>query len=153
MGIYVSTIVVSYELPALIESSTTPTFLEKLQRYKKHLMLHSIIAAGIVLACIYPILLWQDKTEFMVFWPLLILLTLGMFLMNISLLYHSYLYIKHQEKKLLEIVMISGIFNVLATFSLCYYYGLYGAATAFLLTAILMYALRRKAVNRKGYVL
>jgi O-antigen/teichoic acid export membrane protein len=153
MGIYVSTIVVSYELPALIESSTNHTFLEKLQRYKKLLMLHSVIAAGIVLACIYPILLWQDKTEFMVYWPLLVLLTLGMFLINISLLYHSYLYIKHKEKKLLEIVMISGIFNVLATFILCYFYGLYGAAIAFLLTAIVLYALRRNAVKRKELLL
>jgi O-antigen/teichoic acid export membrane protein len=49
--------------------------------------------------------------------------------------------------------MISGIFNVLATFILCYFYGLYGAAIAFLLTAIVLYALRRNAVKRKELVL
>jgi len=153
MGIYVSTIVVSYELPALIENSTTQVFFVKLKRYKKLLMLHSIIAGGIVLICIYPILIWQDKVEFMIYWPLLLILTLGMFLINISLLYHSYLYIKHKEKKLLKIVIISGVFNLLSTYGLCYYYGLYGAATAFLLTAMVMYALRRQAVNRKERII
>lgn len=147
--IYVSTIVVSYELPDLIECSTTENFNIKLKRYKKLLFLHASIASVAVLICIYPILLWQGKTEFIALWPLLLFLLAGAYLMNVSLLYHAYLYIKHREKKLLEIVVISGVINIIATWILTYFYGLYGAAAAFLLTAIVIYLLRKKAVPKQ----
>ena len=92
----------------------------------------------------YPILLWQGKTEFIDYWPLMILLVFGAFLMNVSLIYHSYLYIMHQEKKLLQIVMISGLVNIVSTLVLCHFYGLYGAGAAFIITAGMLYYLRRK---------
>ncbi|WP_151672736.1 lipopolysaccharide biosynthesis protein [Patiriisocius marinus] len=147
--IYVSTIVVSYELPDLIESSTTDNFVNKLKRYKKLLFLHAAIASVVVVICMYPILIWQGKTEFIALWPLLLFLLGGAYLMNVSLLYHAYLYIKHREKKLLEIVIISGIINIIATWILTYYYGLYGAASAFLVTAIVIFILRRKAAPKQ----
>jgi len=149
IGIYVSTIVVSYELPELIESSNSENFTGKLKNFKKLLMLHSLVASITVIIFIFPVLMWQGKESFISYWPIIILFTFGMYLMNISLVYHSYLYIKHKEKKLLEIVVISGIFNVMITYVLCHFYGLYGAAVAFLLTAILMFFLRRKAAINK----
>src|SRR5690606_6505055 len=103
ISIYISTIVVSYELPDLIESSTNETFDSKLKRFKKLLFRHSSLAFLVVLIAIYPVLLWQGKTSFAEHWPLIILLNIGTFLMNVSLVYHSYLYITHREIKLLEI--------------------------------------------------
>jgi O-antigen/teichoic acid export membrane protein len=101
-----------------------------------------------VVIAIYPILVWQGKTEFMNYWPLMLILVFGAFLMNVSLIYHSYLYIMHREKKLLEIVMISGIVNIISTLVLCKFYGLYGAGAAFIITAGMMYYLRRAAATK-----
>jgi O-antigen/teichoic acid export membrane protein len=149
IGIYVSTIVVSYELPDLIESSTTQSFDEKLARFKKLLIQHSGIAFAVVLVAIYPVLIWQGKESFIRYWPLILLLNAATFLMNVSLLYHSYLYIKHQEKKLLQIVLVSSMANLVATYALCYFFGIIGAGIAFLLTGILIFALRKRAVTVK----
>lgn len=149
IGIYVSTIVVSYELPGLIESSTSGEFKSKLKRFKKLLWQHAAIASAVVLVMIYPVLKWQGKELFFNYWPLLLLLTAGMFFMNTSLIYHSYLYIMHREKTLLKIVIICGFVNVLLTYFLCLYFGLYGAGFAFLITGILMFTLRKLSINKK----
>lgn len=149
IGIYISTIVVSYELPDLIESSRNNTFDAKLQRFKKLLIRHSSVAFFIVLIAIYPVLLWQGKASFAEYWPLIIFLNGGAFLMNVSLVYHSYLYIMHREKKLLEIVLISSVINILATFVFSYFFGLMGAGIAFLITGIVIFVLRKVAVKKK----
>lgn len=149
VSIYVSTLVVSYEIPGLIESSLAPDFKQKLARYKKLLFSHSLIASVVSMLVVYPVLLWQGKESFASFWPLAILLTFGMFLMNISLGYHAYLYIKHRERKILEITIVSGIINVVSTYLLCTYFGLYGAGIAFLITGTAMYLLRKNAINKK----
>lgn len=149
IGIYVSTIVVSYELPDLIESSITDQFDFKLKRFKKLLIQHSSIAMIVVLLAIYPVLIWQGKESFITFWPLILLLNAGMFLMNISLIYHAYLYIKHREKKILEIVLISSVVNIITTYVFCKYFGIMGAGFAFLITGILIFILRRAAIKRR----
>ncbi|MEX0997213.1 MAG: polysaccharide biosynthesis C-terminal domain-containing protein [Flavobacteriaceae bacterium] len=148
-GIYVSTIVVSYELPDLIESSTSENFKTKLMRFKKLLWQHSFIATLSVLLIIYPVLLWQGKSTFISYWPLILLLSLGMFFMNISLIYHSYLYIWHREMRLLKIVLWCSVVNVVLTYLLSFYLGLYGAGFAFLITAILMFILRKTSISKK----
>lgn len=149
IGIYISTIVVSYELPDLIESSTNESFDAKLLRFKKLLIRHSGLAFLVVLIAIYPVLQWQDKTSFAQYWPLILLLNGATFLMNASLVYHSYLYIMHREKKLLEIVLISSIINILVTFAFSYYFGIIGAGIAFLITGIIIFVLRKRAVKKK----
>jgi len=149
IGIYISTVVVSYELPDLIESSTNDTFDAKLLRFKNLLIRHSGFAFLAVIVLIYPILLWQGKASFAQFWPLIILLNAATFLMNVSLIYHSYLYIKHQEKKLLQIVLISSVINVVSTFMFSYLFGIIGAGIAFLITGIIIFALRKRAVKKK----
>lgn len=149
IGIYVSTIVVSYELPDLIESSATDQFDLKLKRFKKLLIQHSSVAFAVVLITIYPVLIWQGKESFLAYWPLILILNVGTFLLNISLIYHAYLYIKHREKKLLEIVIISSAINVIATFVLCTYFGILGAGVAFLITGVLIFILRKVAVKEK----
>lgn len=149
IGIYISTIVVSYELPELIESSTNETFDAKLLRFKKLLLRHSALAFLVVLIAIYPVLVWQGKASFAQYWPLILLLNGGTFLMNVSLVYHSYLYIMHREKKLLQIVLISSVINILATFALSYFFGIIGAGIAFLITGIIIFVLRKRAVKKK----
>ena len=149
IGIYISTVVVSYELPDLIESSTNHTFESKLLRFKNLLIRHSAVAFLAVIILIYPILLWQGKDSFAQYWPLIILLNAATFLMNVSLIYHSYLYIKHQEKKLLQIVLISSVINVISTFLLSYLFGIIGAGIAFLITGITIFVLRKRAVKKK----
>lgn len=149
IGIYISTVVVSYELPDLIESSTNHTFESKLLRFKNLLIRHSAVAFLAVIILIYPILLWQGKGSFAQYWPLIILLNAATFLMNVSLIYHSYLYIKHQEKKLLQIVLISSVINVISTFLLSYLFGIIGAGIAFLITGITIFVLRKRAVKKK----
>ncbi|HET8810833.1 MAG TPA: polysaccharide biosynthesis C-terminal domain-containing protein [Flavobacteriaceae bacterium] len=149
VSLYVSTLVVSYEIPGLIESSLTSDFKQKLSSYKKLLFSHSLIASLVSLLVVYPVLLWQGKESFANFWPLAILLTFGMFLMNISLVYHAYLYIKHRERKILEITIIAGIINVVSTYFLCTYFGLYGAGIAFLITGISMFWLRKGSIKKK----
>lgn len=149
IGIYISTVVVSYELPDLIESSTNLTFESKLLRFKNLLIRHSAVAFLAVIILIYPILLWQGKDSFAQYWPLIILLNAATFLMNVSLIYHSYLYIKHQEKKLLQIVLISSVINVISTFLFSYLFGIIGAGIAFLITGITIFVLRKRAVKKK----
>jgi len=149
IGIYISTIVVSYELPDLIENSTNDSFDAKLLRFKKLLIRHSAIAFLAVIVLIYPILLWQGKASFAQYWPLIILLNAATFLMNVSLLYHSYLYIKHKEKILLKIVLISSVINILTTFVFSYFFGIMGAGIAFLITGIVIFVLRKRAVKKK----
>ncbi len=149
IGIYISTIVVSYELPDLIESSISETFDTKLLRFKKLLIRHSALAFLVVLIAIYPVLLWQGKASFAHYWPLIILLNAATFLMNVSLVYHSYLYIMHREKKLLEIVLISSAINIMATFAFSYFFGIIGAGIAFLITGIIIFVLRKRAVKKK----
>ncbi|KXO00635.1 hypothetical protein LS48_04395 [Aequorivita aquimaris] len=149
IGIYISTVVVSYELPDLIESSTNHTFESKLLRFKNLLIRHSAVAFLAVIILIYPILLWQGKDSFAQYWPLIILLNAATFLMNVSLIYHSYLYIKHQEKKLLQIVLISSVINVISTFLFSYLFGIIGAGIAFLITGITIFVLRKRAVKKK----
>lgn len=149
IGIYISTIVVSYELPDLIESSTHNDFESKLLRFKNLLIRHSAFAFLAVIVLMYPILLWQGKISFARYWPLIILLNSATFLMNVSLIYHSYLYIKLQEKKLLKIVLISSIINVLTTFLFSYLFGIIGAGIAFLITGIVIFLLRKHAVKKK----
>jgi O-antigen/teichoic acid export membrane protein len=149
IGIYISTVVVSYELPDLIESSANDSFDAKLVRFKNLLIRHSAIAFLAVMILIYPILLWQGKPSFAQYWPLIILLNAATFLMNVSLLYHSYLYIKHQEKKLLQIVLVSSAINIAATFVFSYFFGIIGAGIAFLITGIVIFALRKRAVKKK----
>jgi len=153
IGIYISTIVVSYELPDLIISSETEQFKIKLKSFKKQLIIHSLIASLVILVCMYPILIWQEKEVFFSYWPLIILLTLGAFLMNISLIYHYYLYINFKEKKILEIVVISGVINIISTYIFCKITGLYGAGFAFLLTGLLMLILRKRAADKKGIMI
>jgi O-antigen/teichoic acid export membrane protein len=120
-----------------------------LVRFKNLLIRHSAIAFLAVMILIYPILLWQGKPSFAQYWPLIILLNAATFLMNVSLLYHSYLYIKHQEKKLLQIVLVSSAINIAATFVFSYFFGIIGAGIAFLITGIVIFALRKRAVKKK----
>lgn len=149
ISIYISTIVVSYELPDLIESSTNATFDVKLLRFKKLLIRHSALAFLVILIAIYPVLIWQGKASFAKYWPLILLLNGATFLMNVSLVYHSYLYIMHREKKLLEIVIVSSVINILTTFVFSYFFGIIGAGIAFLITGIVIFVLRKGAVKKK----
>lgn len=147
IGLYINTIVISYELPDLIESSTTDVYQEKAKRFKKLLITHSLIAFVIVLLFTYPVLLWQEKSSFMEAWPLIILLGAGAYFMNVSLSYHSFLYIEHQEVRLLRIVLVSSAINVVATLILTYFAGIIGTGIAFLITGIAIFALRKRAVK------
>ena len=101
---------------------------------------------------IKPILIWQNKESFEEYLPLLALLLLGVALMNYSLAEHFKLYIYNRDKKILRILLITNIVSIPLTVVLTYFFELYGAALAFLITGILMTYLRNLAAKKINFI-
>ena len=141
--VYINTIVISFELPELIKTSKHPYLLKKLFiKFKKSLIVQVSLVSLVLFVIIKPILYWQNREEFQMFLPLLIYMVLGVSLMNYSLLYHYKLYVKHKDKILLKIMIISGIISLILSSIFTKYFGIYGAGIAFTLSGVLFYYLR-----------
>lgn len=151
MTVYINTIVISFELPVLIESSKTNKAKELYKKFKKGLKQHIVIVAIGIIILIKPILIWQNKESFEVYMPILLLLLTGAGFMNYSLAEHFKLYIYNRDKKIVKILVVTSIFNLCFSIVLTYWFGLYGASIAFLITGLLMSFLRKREAGKIGF--
>lgn len=151
MTVYINTIVISFELPVLIESSKTNKVKGLYNKFKKGLKQHIVIVAIGIIVLIKPILIWQNKESFEVYMPILLLLLIGAAFMNYSLAEHFKLYIYNRDKKIVKILIITSIFNLCVTVMFTRWLGLYGASIAFLITGVLMSFLRKKEANKINF--
>ena len=146
--VYINTIVISFELPELIKSINSPNIHQLLRKFKKSLLIHVMISSLFIFIIIKPLLIWQDKVEFEKYLPLIYFFTIGVGLMNYSLLYHFKLYIYHKDKALLKSMVISAFLSLLLTINLTYFYGIYGAAIAFVISSIILFYMRYIEVKK-----
>lgn len=149
--VYINTIVISFELPELIKSANLPDVNKLLKKFKKSLLIHTLISSLFIFLIIKPLLMWQDKVEFEKYLPLIYFLIIGVGLMNYSLLYHFKLYIYHKDKALLKSMIFSAILSLLLTICLTYFYGIYGTATAFVISSIILFYMRYNEAKKMKY--
>lgn len=149
--VYINTIVISFELPTLIRSAKSPIIKSLFLKFKKSLLLQiGVSSVGIILV-INPILYWQNKEEFRVYLPILLLMIIGSALMNFSLLYHFKLYIKHLDKVLLKVMVLSGFISIVISLFFTRYFGIYGAAISFLISGLVLCYFRFKEAKKVDY--
>ena len=149
--VYINTIVISFELPELIKSVNSPNIHKLLHKFKKSLIVHVLVSTLFILLIIKPLLIWQNKIEFEAYLPLIFFLIVGVGLMNYSLLYHFKLYIFHKDKALLKAMVISAVLNLLLTFCLTYFYGIYGTAIAFVISCAILFFMRFSEAKKMKY--
>lgn len=140
--LYVNTIVISFQLPGLIKYAKTDKIQGLLIKFKKSLFLNILIATLSIILIIKPLLYWQNKPQFEIYLPLILFMIIAMSLMNYSLFYHFKLYIFHRDKSLLKVMVISGFISLISAFLLTKYFGVYGSATSFLFSGVLLYYMR-----------
>lgn len=149
--VYVNTTVISFELPELIASSDSPRVFKLLKKFKKSLLTHVIISAIFILLIIKPLLIWQHKVEFEAYAPLLFFMLIGVGLMNYSLIYHFKLYIFHKDQSLLKVMVIAAFLSLTLTVIFTYFFGIYGTASAFLISCILLFFMRYNEAKKMSY--
>ncbi|KGL62085.1 lipopolysaccharide biosynthesis protein [Polaribacter sp. Hel1_85] len=149
--VYINTIVISFELPELITSVNSPNITNLLKKFKKSLLVHTIISSFFILLIIKPLLIWQDKAEFEDYLPLMYFLIIGVGLMNYSLLYHFKLYIYHKDKALLKSMVVPALFSLLLSVILTFFYGVYGTALAFVLSCSILFFMRYNEAKKMNY--
>lgn len=149
--VYINTIVISFELPELIKLAGSQEIHKPLAKFKKSLLVHTLISSLFIFLIIKPLLVWQNKVEFEKYLPLIYFLILGVGLMNYSLMYHFKLYIYHKDKALLKSIIVSSIFNLLLTVVLTYFYGIYGTVNAFVVSCILLFYMRYNEAKKIKY--
>lgn len=150
--VYINTMVISFDLPELIEFSKTNKIKSLLQKFKKSLLLQTVISSIFLLFIIKPLLIWQDKIKFENYLPLIFFMIVAVGLMNYSLYYHFKLYIFHKDKALLKVMIISGVLSLVLTVIATYLFGLYGSAVAFVFSGIIMFYMRYSEANKIKYV-
>ncbi len=140
--VYVNAIVISFELPELIERAHQKDLSKYFKKFQKSLLTQIIIMSSIILIAIKPILWWQGIEIYRDHLYILFFLLAGVGLMNYSLSYHFFLYVKEQDKKILKLTVIVGAINLVLTIILTYFLGLLGTSIAFTLTGGFMFYLR-----------
>ena len=149
--VYINAIVISFELPAIIERAQEKDLMKYFKKFQKSLLIQIIIMSIIILIAIKPILLWQGVELYSNHLYILFFLLVGVGLMNYSLSYHFFLYVKEQDKKILALIINAGAFNLVFTISLTYLLGLLGTSIAFTLTGIYMFYLRYINAKKLNY--
>lgn len=146
--VYINTIVISYELPELISFAATEKISPLLLKFKKSMFNQLVISSLILLIIIKPLLLWQGKEEFENYLPLIFLMTIGVGLMNYSLIHHFKLYIFKKDFAIFKIMIFSGVISFILCIILTRYFGLYGSGFSFAISGFFMFYLRRRNANR-----
>ena len=149
--VYINTIVISFELPELIKLADSQEIHKLLRKFKKSLLVHTLISSLFIFIIIKPLLMWQNKVEFETYLPLIYFLILGVGLMNYSLMYHFKLYIYHKDKALLKSIIVSSILSLLLTIVFTSFYGIYGTANAFVLSCIILFYMRYNEAKKIKY--
>jgi O-antigen/teichoic acid export membrane protein len=146
--VYINTIVISFELPPLIAATNTREITNKYNQFKKSLLKQLIVVVSILLILIFPLLKWQNKISYIHYFPIFIVLIIGVVLMNYSLAEHAKLYILHKDKMILKILIFSSIISFVSSVILTALFGIYGTSFSFLIAGLTMYILRIKAASK-----
>jgi len=149
--VYINSIVISFELPVIIEKSKAVDLMSYFRKFEKSLLTQIIVISVAILIIIKPILLWQDVEGYDQYFMVLIFLLIGVGLMNYSLCYHFFLYVKKQDKKIFTLTIKSGIINLVATITLTHFFGMYGTSVGFMITGLYMFYIRRKSAKGINY--
>ncbi|WP_369048215.1 polysaccharide biosynthesis C-terminal domain-containing protein [Tenacibaculum sp. UWU-22] len=149
--VYINTVVISFELPALITSAKSPAVFPLLKKFKKSLVIHILISAGVIILAIEPLLIWQGKIMFKQYLSLIYFMVVSMALMNFSLLYHFKLYIFHKDKTLLKVMVVSAFLSLILSILFTYFFGIYGTASAFVISSLILCYFRFIEAKRINY--
>jgi len=71
--------------------------------------------------------------------------------MNYSLIYHFKLYIFHKDKSLLKAMVISALLSLILTAIFTYLFGVYGTASAFLISCVILFFMRYNQAKKMRY--
>ncbi|MTE27212.1 lipopolysaccharide biosynthesis protein [Winogradskyella ouciana] len=149
--VYINAIVISFELPLLIEKGNTSNFSKYFKIFKNSFLKQIVIIIVLLLIAIAPILYWQDIPLYKDYLYIFFILLISTAIINYSLVYHFYLYIKKKDRTILWLTIKSGFFNLVTTLILTYYFGVAGTCVAFLLTSICIIYLRKSSCKKVGY--
>ncbi|MBO6879929.1 hypothetical protein [Winogradskyella sp.] len=149
--VYINAIVISFELPLLIEKGNTTNFSKYFKIFKNSFLKQIVIIIVLLLIAIAPILYWQDIPLYKDYLYIFFILLISTAIINYSLVYHFYLYIKKKDRTILWLTIKSGFFNLVTTLILTYYFGVAGTCVAFLLTSICIIYLRKSSCKKIGY--
>ena len=149
--VYINAIVISFELPILIEKSEENGLGTHFRKFRKDMLLQILVISMAIALMTKPILIWQGVAKYESYFPLLFVLLLGVALMNFSLVYDFDLYVKNKDSTILKITVLSCFVNLVLTFGLTYWLGLYGTAFAFMLTGLYMLFERRRQAIKENY--
>ncbi len=151
ISVYINAIVVSFELPALIEKGNDKSLNQYFQNFKKVFLKQISVIVIILLIAIVPILIWQNKPIYKEYLYVFFILLISSVIINYSLVYHFYLYVIKKDKTILLLTIKSGVFNILSTVILTYLFGILGTCIAFLMTSICLIYLRKSSSKKNGY--
>ena len=146
--VYINTIVISFEMPTLIETTNAKNIKTNLKAFEKLLKQHIVVVIVGILLVIKPILMWQNKPLFEVYLPILFLMLVGVGMMNYSFKEHLHLYILHKDKILLKILVLTNIISLFLTIGLTALFGIYGTAVSFLISGVVLFYFRKKEVGK-----
>ncbi len=146
--VYINTMVLSYELPLLISFAKTDKIFGLLKKFKKSIFIQLCVASLLLLIIIKPLLIWQNKPIFESYLPLIFFMITGVGLMNYSLIYHFKLYIFHKDLSIFKIMILSSVISLFLAIIGTHFYGLYGSASAFVLSGLVMFYFRKKEANK-----
>src|SRR5690606_14420832 len=120
ISVYINAILITYELPQLIERSKNDDFHIYFNEFRKKMFKHILFIFLFLLIGIYPVLDWQDLELFQDAISIYIYLIFGAAILNYSLCYHFYLYVKKKDKTIFFITLKMAVINVILTFILTY---------------------------------
>ncbi|NNE32368.1 MAG: hypothetical protein HKN40_08370 [Winogradskyella sp.] len=151
ISVYINAIVISFELPALIEKGNSSDINQYFKSFKRSFLKQIIIIVTLLIIAIFPILEWQNIPMYRDYLYIFFILIFASALINYSLVYHFYLYIKKKDKTILILTLKSGVFNLITTIALTYLLGVLGTCLAFLSTSICLIYLRKVGSKKIGY--
>lgn len=144
----VYTLVIMMYYPKIIAAyqsgSETATLIKN---FTKETILYSMICSVVMAISIYPILGFLNKTEFFENLPIFWILLISILFANLSLVPHYQLFAMKKDILIRNITIGVAILNVVLTLTLVYFYGLYGAAIAMIISYFAMYFIKYRKVK------
>ncbi len=131
-------------LPRLIDlfSNDIKLFQREFFKFSGLVILSSIILSIIIIITSPIIFYLINKIEFLEYKNLLMLLLVGFIFNNFSLIPHLFLYINHNENKIMHVTGFSFLCNFILNIYLIKSFGLIGAAYSFIITYGIFFILK-----------
>lgn len=144
----VYTLVIMMYYPKIIAAyqseSETATLIKK---FTQETILYSLICSVAIAILIYPILNFLGKDEFFENLPILWILLSSILFLNLSFVPHYQLFALKKDILIRNITIVIAVLNIILMFIFVYFWGLYGGASAMLISYFLMYFVKVKKVT------